>query len=59
VGNCAAGQRIESAEVVYINSKLGAMNAAIAGAATAVGVEFVDVTEALDGRELPASAQRT
>jgi lysophospholipase L1-like esterase len=52
VDNCAALRRITSQEADYLNQLVVRLNAAIAGATKEVGVDFVDVTEAFDGREL-------
>lgn len=51
-GNCAAWKRISAREVDYLNDKLQSANAVIAAAAKKAEVEFVDVTDAFDGREL-------
>jgi len=50
--NCAAWDRLSSNEVGYLNDRTRSLNAAIGRAATAVGVDHVDVTDAFDGREL-------
>lgn len=52
VGNCAAWNRISSAEVRYLNARTGSLNEAIRRAAVGGNVGFVDVAEAFDGREL-------
>jgi hypothetical protein len=54
-GNCAAFDQIKGDETAYLNELVRKMNTAIAGAAEAAGAEFVDVTEAFDGRELRCS----
>jgi lysophospholipase L1-like esterase len=51
-GNCAAWRQITEAEVRFLNAATRSLNTAIERAARAAGVEFVDVSEAFDGREL-------
>jgi lysophospholipase L1-like esterase len=51
-GNCAAWKRISAREVDYLNEEVETANAVIAAAAKKADVEFVDVTDAFDGREL-------
>jgi lysophospholipase L1-like esterase len=52
VDNCAALRQIRSEEADYLNQQVLLLNAAVAGATKEAGVDFVDVTEAFDGREL-------
>jgi lysophospholipase L1-like esterase len=50
--NCAAWGQITQEEVRYLNRRTRTLNAGIERAARNAGVEFVDVEEAFDGREL-------
>ena len=50
-------RQISGDEVEYLNALTPALNAAIAGAAKDAGVDFVDATEAFNGRELLCSGE--
>jgi lysophospholipase L1-like esterase len=52
LGNCSAGSRISADEAGYLNTVTENLDAAIGRAASEAGVEFVDVLEAFDGKEL-------
>ncbi len=56
-GDCLMRRQISGDEVEYLNALTPALNAAIAGAAKDAGVDFVDATEAFNGRELLCSGE--
>jgi lysophospholipase L1-like esterase len=56
-GNCAVWGFISPREAGYLNEKGHSLNAAIERAASRAGVEFIDVADAFDGRELRCHAK--
>ena len=55
--NCAAWDRISAAEARYLNDGTRLLNAQIAATAAAAGADFVDVTDAFDGKELRCTGE--
>ena len=58
-GDCLMRRQISGDEVEHLDALTPALNAAIAGAAKDAGVDFVDATEAFNGRESRAPARRS